>query len=156
MNNYNPECLFVGQPDTVPQPQSFYVASSFDGLGDAKTLMTAIRARGHHVTFDWTSHLDHACSLDLCGIASRQALARLEISAAAGAHWFIGCARLGKGTHVEMGTAFGYALAMGVKPKILLVGVWDGTGKSDSVFYEHADVRHVPDVAAAIRFIETL
>ncbi len=136
--------------------EKFYIASSFDGLAQVKVLMATLRAMGHKIAFDWTTHLDHQCSEALCGVPSRRHLAHRELDAASGADMFIGIARMGKGTHVELGAYLGASYMRGVSPNVLLVGVWDGQGKSESVFYEHVDVKHVSDLDKAIEFLKAL
>jgi hypothetical protein len=86
---------------------SFYIASSRDGIADVRALAARRCGRGMRCAFPWWSHFHHACSADLCGIADRRDLARREIEAARSCDLFIGVARLGKGSHVELGAALG-------------------------------------------------
>lgn len=62
----------------------------------------------------------------------------MEISAASGCDLFVGIARLGKGSHVELGAAL-----HGEVPRIILVGI-EG---ADSVFYDSAMVTRAVDIA---------
>jgi hypothetical protein len=127
----------------------FYAAGSRDALADVRALTAALTELGFEPAFDWTEHADHACSVTTCGVRDRRALAEAEVRAAAEADLFVGVARMGKGAHIEMGVALGAAHVQGRTPRLLLVGVWDGAGESDSIFYEHEAAVHVEDVAAA-------
>lgn len=123
----------------------FYIASSHDRLDDVRELADWLSARGMACSFSWWDHFDHACSSWTCGIRGRQHLARTELAAAGlTADLFIGIARMGKGSHVELGAA----LAIGTK-RVILVGVNPG----DSVFYDAACVEHVPDLPALRRLL---
>ena len=131
----------------------FYVAGSRDAIDGVRTITHALKARGHTPTFDWTAHLDHRCSEQLCGVHGRTMLAATEIRAAAAADLFVGVARLGRGAHIELGAALGAALTLGRDPLIILVGVRDPTDVSLPVFYEYPEVWRAKDVDDAQRLL---
>lgn len=126
--------------------RSFYIASSRDGLTDVLSIAAYLESCGMRDAFPWPSHFSHRCVFELCGIRDRQHLAERELEAASSCDLFVGVARLGKGTHVELGAA----LAPGSAPKrIILVGV----DPEDSVFYGARGVEvvaTVPDVFRAV------
>ena len=117
--------------------RTFYIASSRDGLDHVLRVERALEQNGLHNTFAWHRHFSHRCSERMCGISNRHELARLEISAASRCDLFIGIARLGRGSHVELGMALA-----GPTKRIILVGV----DPSDSVFYVADGVEHVKSV----------
>lgn len=117
--------------------RTFYIASSRDRLEDVRRLASELEAGGMRSAFAWYDHFDHRCSVDVCGIRDRRQLARKELSAVAGCDLFVGIARLGKGSYVELAVAL-----TGLCARVILVGV----ERSDSVFYE-APVEHVDDIA---------
>lgn len=111
--------------------KTFYIASSRDGLADVAAIAAHLEGRGMVNAFAWPEHFNHRCSLNTCGIGDRQDLARRELEAAGSCSLFVGVARLGKGSHVELGAAL-----TGDPKEIFLVGV----ERSDSVFYDHPSV----------------
>lgn len=122
----------------------FYIASSRDRLDEVCRLAAELEARGMRNAFAWPEHFSHRCSLESCGIRDRDHLAQCELLAAGRCDLFIGIARLGKGSHVELGAA----LAIGVA-RVILVGV----DRADSVFYDAARVEHASDLAAALALL---
>jgi hypothetical protein len=72
-------------------------------------------------------------------------LAQSELAAAALCNLFIGIARLGKGSHVELGAALALGWTLG-RTRIILVGV----DRADSVFYDAKQVEHVNDLSALL------
>lgn len=119
---------------------AFYVASSRDGLAEVLEVAAFLTARGMRNAFAWPEHFTHRCSAETCGIRDRAALARAEMDAAGSCDLFVGIARMGKGTHVELGAALA---ARHPGKRVILVGV----DRADSVFYEAGGVEHVGDVA---------
>lgn len=124
---------------------TFYLASSRDRLDDVRELSGWLVALGMTCRFAWWEHFDHVCSSWTCGIRGRSHLAAKELEAANMCDLFIGIARMGKGSHVELGAAF----AMWRK-RIILVGV----DPADSVFYDAARVERVADLAECRRLLE--
>jgi len=107
--------------------ETFYIASSRDRLNEVIILAKHLESIGLHNAFPWPEHFNHKCSTEVCGVPDRKALARFELDAASNCDLFIGIARLGKGSHVELGAA------LAGRPKaIFLVGV----DPKDLVFYE--------------------
>lgn len=127
------------EPRLLTSARTFYIASSRDRLAEVRALAERLVARGIRNAFDWPSHFEHRCSLDTCGVSARDELAGLEIAAAASADLFIGIARLGKGSHVELGAA----LARPDSGQIILVGA----DPADSVFYGARGITRVADLA---------
>jgi hypothetical protein len=121
----------------------FYIASSRDQIDEVCRIAAALEASGMENAFPWPEHLAHRCSHERCGIRDRSDLARRELFAAGWCDLFIGIARLGRGSHVELGAA----LAVGTA-RVILVGV----DRTDSVFYDATSVERVDNVAA----LETL
>lgn len=120
-------------------PPSFYIASSRDRIGrigDVRGLAAILERMRMRNAFAWPDHFDHQCSEEVCGIRDRNALAEQELFAASRCDLFIGLARLGKGSHVELGAAL-----TGTKKRIILVGV----DRSDLVFYDNAKVKVVDE-----------
>lgn len=129
--------------------RSFYVASSRDRIDDVAMVASFLVQRGMRNTFAWPDHFTHRCSAETCGVRDRADLARRELAAAGTCDLFVGIARLGKGTHVEIGAAL-FARDRGHPKRIILVGV----DRADSVFYDDAKVEHsidVPGLLAALR-----
>ncbi len=94
-------------------------------------------------TFSWPDHFDHKCSQNGCGIRDRSDLARRELEGASTCDLFIGIARLGRGSHVELGAAL-----VGLRAhRIILVGA----DRADSVFYDASGVEHAATVADVMR-----
>lgn len=117
----------------------FYIASSRDRIDEVRSLADALEGLGMENAFAWPDHFTHRCSAEQCGIRDRDHLAQCELLGAGRCDLFIGIARLGKGSHVELGAA----LAIGVA-RVILVGV----DRADSVFYDAARVEHARDMAA--------
>lgn len=117
----------------------FYIASSRDGLDDVRRVSSALERAGMHNAFPWPKHFEHVCSSEACGIANRDDLAFNELVAASTCDLFVGIARLGKGSHVELGAAL-----LAGNARIILVGV----SRADSVFYDAGRVEHSHDLAA--------
>lgn len=118
--------------------QSFYLASSRDQIDDVRDLAAWLTLRRMLCRFPWWDHFDHVCSLEHCGIRDRKHLAAKELDAASFCDLFVGIARMGKGSHVELGAR----LAAG-SGRTVLVGV----EPIDSVFYGAAHVEHVADLS---------
>lgn len=114
-------------------PSSFYVASSREQLALVRNISALLEVRGLRNLFPWWEHFDHKCG-EHCGIADRKSLAAHELLAASQCDLFIGVARLGKGSHVELGAAL-----TGSPKKIVLIGVTP----SDLVFYDAEGVMHI-------------
>lgn len=123
--------------------RTFYAASSRDGMASVIRLHDALTRRGWRNAFPWPRHFDHVCSIMHCGVMDRAALAREELRAARSCDLFVGIARLGKGSHVELGAALS-----GPLKRIVLVGV----DPADSVFYVASDV----EVVASLSDLEKL
>jgi hypothetical protein len=121
---------------------TFYIASSRDRIAEVREIAQFLEARGMRNAFDWPEHFDHKCSLEGCGIRDRPDLAKRELEGASTCDLFIGIARLGRGSHVELGAAL-----VGPAHKIILVGV----DRGDSVFYDAAGVEHMATVADVMR-----
>lgn len=119
------------------EPPTFYVASSRDRLADVLAIAELLTASGMRNAFVWPEHFTHRCSSWTCGVRGRADLARHELDAARTCDLFIGIARMGKGTHVELGAAL-----TGPFKRVILVGV----DCADLVFYEAAGVEHAADV----------
>jgi hypothetical protein len=132
----------IGPRVTCPG-NTFYVASSRDGLCDVETLAGTLQAAGWRNAFDWPSHFSHACSEETCGIRDRKELARRELDAAGSCGLFVGIGRLGKGSHVELGAA------LRGPARIILVGI----DPSDSVFYTADRVEYAENLRAAVDLI---
>lgn len=115
----------------------FYIASSRDGLGDVIRVFEVLERAGMQNASPWPKHFEHICSSEACGIANRDDLAFNELLAASSCDLFIGIARLGKGSHVELGAALMHGHA-----RIILVGV----NGADSVFYDMHRVERAVDV----------
>lgn len=122
----------------------FYIASSRDGLDDVRRITSALEAHGMENAFPWPEHFTHRCSMETCGIADRDHLAQRELAAASKCDLFIGIARLGKGSHVELGAALARDVA-----RVVLVGV----DRADSVFYDFARVEHAADANALLKML---
>lgn len=105
----------------------FYIASSRDGIAGVARLSAHLESQGMRNAFPWPMHFSHQCSLAVCDVRDRGELARFEIAAASTCDLFVGIARLGKGSHVELGAAL-----VGRVSRVILVGV----DPTDSVFYE--------------------
>lgn len=116
---------------------TFYIASSRERLEDVRLVAVTLESIGMTNSFAWHDHFDHRCTQDRCGIKNRQHLARLELRAAGQCDLFIGIARLGKGSHVELGAAL-----TGYVERIILVGC----DPADSVFYDAGGVEHVTGI----------
>jgi hypothetical protein len=125
--------------------KTFYIASSRDGLSDVAAIAAHLEARGMVNAFAWPEHFNHRCSLETCGIGNRQDLARRELAAARSCDIFVGVARLGKGSHVELGAAL-----VGLPKEIYLVGV----ERADSVFYDHHAVSVVSSVGDLFKVLK--
>lgn len=123
----------------------FYIASSRDRIDDVRALAAVLRRNGLDDAFPWPEHFTHTCSLELCGVTDRAHLAQSELAAAALCNLFIGIARLGKGSHVELGAALALGWTLG-RTRIILVGV----DRADSVFYDAKQVEHVNDLSALL------
>jgi len=122
----------------------FYIASSRDGLDDVLSVSAVLERAGMQNAFPWPKHFDHKCSGHTCGIADRDDLAFNELVAASTCDLFIGIARLGKGSHVELGAALMHGHA-----RIILVGV----NGADSVFYDMRRVERAVDIAELFSLI---
>jgi hypothetical protein len=118
---------------------TFYIASSRDQIDEVSRITAALEASGMENAFPWPKHFAHHCSPKHCGVRDRSDLARRELVAAGWCDLFIGIARLGRGSHVELGAA----LAVGTA-RVILVGV----DRADSVFYDSTSVEHVGSVGA--------
>lgn len=123
---------------------TFYVASSRDGLPDVRRVSEALERAGMHNAFPWPQHFEHRCSSATCGITDRNYLAFRELVGASCCDLFVGIARLGKGSHVELGAALvaGHA-------RVILVGV----SRAESVFYDAGRVDHVSDITALFQVL---
>lgn len=119
----------------------FYIASSRDRIEDVRNISAALKRNTLEDAFPWPDHFTHRCSPERCGVRDRDHLAHLELQAAGQCDLFIGLARLGKGSHVELGAA----LIMRV-PRIILVGI----DRSDSVFYDVRRVEHAVDMVVLL------
>ena len=125
--------------------RKFYVASSRDGLPQVLDLTARLEALGWDNTFGWPEHFNHVCSTGTCGIGSRQELAWSELRGVRLCDVFIGIARMGKGSNVELGAA----LILG--RRIILVGM----DPRDSVFYDADGVTHVASIDDVVRLLTT-
>lgn len=139
-------CPMTWRPFDPSSGSTFYIASSRDGIADVADLCAALEVRGMSNAFPWPEHFAHKCCPELCGIRDREDLARRELSAASSCDLFIGVARLGKGSHVELGAAL-----VGRPKRVILVGV----DTSDSVFYADGVVEVVASVTELIGAIRT-
>jgi hypothetical protein len=124
---------------------SFYIASSGDNLTSVAKLSEHMVQRGMRNAFPWHEHFRHTCSAERCGIGDRPELARRELIAASGCDLFLGIARLGRGSHVELGAALG----SGIVRRIMLVGV----KPEDSVFYCAEGVERAEYLENALRHL---
>lgn len=131
-------------PEGVPEFGTFYIASSRDGLADVTKLATRLESRGMRDAFAWPAHFEHRCSSETCGVRDRHDLANRELVAAWTCDLFIGIARLGKGSHVELGAALA-----GKARRVILVGV----DRNDSVFYADGVVEVVATIDDVVRVL---
>jgi len=134
-----------GCHEGVQEIGTFYIASSRDGLADVEKLSMYLMSRGMRNAFPWPVHFAHRCSGATCGIRDRIDLARRELVAASKCDLFIGVARLGKGSHVELGAALA-----GQTKRIILAGV----DREDSLFYARGVVEVVATVDDVVRALE--
>jgi hypothetical protein len=128
--------------------RTFYLASSRDRIDDVNSIAALLVERGMYNAFAWPEHFTHRCSAETCGIRDRADLARRELTAAGTCDLFVGIARMGKGTHAELGAALFASHHTNAK-RVILVGV----DRSDSVFYDAAGVEHAADVPALIAML---
>lgn len=123
-------------------PRTFYIASSRDRIDDVRALAADLERWGLSNSFAWHDHFNHHCATNTCGIADRADLARRELSAAGSCDLFVGIARLGKGSHVELGAAESAVILTGRPKRIILVGL----ERLDSVFYDAHGIEHVANL----------
>lgn len=122
-------------------PGYFYIASSKDRLHDVRELARFLERKGMRNAFAWHEHIEHRCADVGCGVRSRHALAEFELVAARYCDLFVGIARLGKGSHVELGAAL-----VGTPKRIVLIGV----DRADLVFYDNEKVEVFDELSARI------
>lgn len=80
---------------------NYYVASGIGNLTKATALMRALEAKGHRVTYDWTTH----GNVKAWPKSMRQVVAAAEFFAVESAEVFVALLPGGKGTHFELGLA---------------------------------------------------
>jgi hypothetical protein len=94
-------------------PMKLFVSGKVGAEAETRSVMTALRGRGHQITFDWTSidHLRpyeenaapsaHAAELELAGVAAADALVLLADERGVGMYVELGAAlALGKPVYV--------------------------------------------------------
>lgn len=94
----------------------YYIATRLERAGDHNQLRDALGARGHEITYDWTTHgpvFRH-------GLARIREVAQLELEGVLAADFVVVLLPGGRGTHAELGMA----LATG-KPVFLHQTIYD-------------------------------
>lgn len=111
-----------------------YVATKLERAEVARTVIEAFRARGHEVTYDWTTH----GSVWREGPDRIREVSRAEVKGVTSADVVIVCLPGGRGTHAELGIAIGFGV-----PVILVSAEDPMTGPDTCAFYHHDAIRAV-------------
>lgn len=108
----------------------FYVATGLENAAAARAVIAALTARGHRVTYDWTTHgsVQHESSDTIARVASA------ELRGVMTADVVVALLPGGRGTHVELGVALGAVLA-GDMRAVVLAG--EEPPGPTCVFYHH-------------------
>jgi hypothetical protein len=114
----------VAAPEEHVAPLRVYVATSLDHAHRAQAVQRELRARGHEITYDWTTH----GSVQSQGDARMAEVAAAELQGVTEADVLVAILPGGRGTHIEIGVALGLGL-----PVVLLEQ--DGGYEAQCAFY---------------------
>ena len=112
-----------------PMPLHIYVATGLEHAHRARLVGCALRAAGHHITYDWTTH----GSVQGEGSERLAEVAQAERDGVAVADLVIAILPGGRGTHVEIGMALGYGI-----PVALLIQ--NGCYDAECAFYSLPEI----------------
>ena len=112
-----------------PMPLHIYVATGLEYAHRARLVGCALRAAGHKITYDWTTH----GSVQGEGFDRLAEVAQAERDGVAVADLVIAILPGGRGTHVEIGMALGYGI-----PVALLIQ--DGCYDAECAFYSLPEI----------------
>ena len=112
-----------------PMPLHIYVATGLEYAHRARLVGCALRAAGHKITYDWTTH----GSVQGEGFGRLAEVAQAERDGVAVADLVIAILPGGRGTHIEIGMALGYGI-----PVALLYQ--DGCYYTECAFYSLPEI----------------
>lgn len=116
-------------PEPHPMQLHVYVATGLEHAHRARLVGYALRAAGHKITYDWTTH----GSVQGEGFQRLAEVAQAERDGVAVADLVIAILPGGRGTHVEIGMALGYGI-----PVALLIE--DGCYDAECAFYSLPEI----------------
>jgi hypothetical protein len=122
-----------------------YLAARFDERERVREMQDQVRARGHEITADWTTHDPIARYGDRPELAREYALEDLQGVSDADAFVFLTSASVGTGTHTELGVAIRNYLTTG-RPRVFVIG----EHTSRSIMYFHPAVERRSDFAEVL------
>lgn len=124
----------------------FYIATSLENWAAHNALNATLTARGHKITYDWTTHgpvYSHGLEA-ICDVAHKEA------NGVRDADFIVMLWPSGRGTHVELG------MALALEKRVFFVSPVEEHHKATKetcAFYHHSLVRRSKDIA---QFLEQL
>ncbi len=133
----------------IPMSERIYVAASFEQREEVRVLHERLKAEGHAITADWTTHKE---IVSLESEEEREALKRqyaiedTDGVTTASVYALLLGSRKSTGAHIELGIGCRYQVA-----RICLIGEVD----ESQLFYSHPSIITVPNADAFIDLLSS-
>ena len=118
----------------------FFVSGKVGVEGDARSVMNALRAAGHEITFDWTT-IDHLRPYDENAAASREAAVKESHGVKDADVLIVLPHDQGVGIYVELGIAIGSGVPVRVVTNV----------ESRTMFFHHPLVKKVDSLEQILK-----
>jgi len=118
----------------------FFVSGKVGVEGDVRSVMRALRAAGHEITFDWTT-IDHLRPYDENASACREAAVKESHGVKDADVLIVLPHDRGVGMYVELGIAIGYEVPIRVVTNV----------ESRTMFFHHPLVKKVDSVEQILK-----
>ncbi len=118
----------------------FFVSGKVDVEGDVRSVMKALQAAGHEITFDWTT-IDHLRPYDENAGACREAAVEESHGVEEADVLIVLSHERGVGMYVELGIAIGFGVPVRVVTDV----------ESRTMFFHHPLVKKVDSVEEILK-----